>query len=173
VIVTNCCNNYGPFQYPEKLIPLTILNALSGQALPVYGDGQNVRDWLYVEDHCDALRTVLARGKPGETYNIGGSTERTNIEVVKMICDLVDELHLHATADPWKQVKYVKDRPGHDRRYAIDSSKIMGQLGWRPKESFELGMRKTVAWYVSNMQWVNEIRSGAYCEWIQKNYGGR
>lgn len=174
VIITNCSNNYGPFQFPEKLIPLTILNALSGQHLPVYGDGQNVRDWLYVEDHCDALRRTLECGKPGQTYNIGGSSERKNIDVVKTICNLIDELRPNTVLGScWKQVKYVKDRPGHDRRYAIDSSKIMQELGWQPKEPFEMGMRKTVKWYLSNMNWVAEIRSSAYYEWIQQNYGGR
>ncbi|MGA8042155.1 MAG: dTDP-glucose 4,6-dehydratase [Terracidiphilus sp.] len=174
VLTTNCSNNYGPYQFPEKLIPLMILNALEGKPLPVYGDGQNVRDWLFVEDHCAAIRTVLERGRPGETYNIGGNSERKNLDVVTAICDLVDELRPNpALGSRRKLITYVKDRPGHDRRYAINASKIASELDWRPSEPFESGLRKTVAWYLQNDAWVQSVRTGAYLEWILKNYGER
>jgi len=174
VLTTNCSNNYGPYQFPEKLIPLMILNALEGKPLPVYGDGKNVRDWLFVEDHCAAIRAVLDRGKPGETYNIGGNSEKANIDVVNTICDLVDEMRPQAGAEPRRKlITYVQDRPGHDRRYAIDARKIARELGWKPAEQFESGLRKTVRWYLDNSEWVNSVRSGAYREWIEKNYGKR
>ena len=174
VLTTNCSNNYGPFQFPEKLIPLMILNALEGRPLPVYGDGKNVRDWLFVEDHCAAIRAVLERGRVGETYNIGGSSERANIDVVTAICDLVDEMRPQSGGAPRRQlIRFVEDRPGHDRRYAIDASKITGELGWRPAEKFESGLRKTVAWYLENSEWVASVRTGAYREWIARNYAER
>jgi dTDP-glucose 4,6-dehydratase len=170
-LITNCSNNYGPRQFPEKLIPLMIINALGGKPLPVYGDGLNVRDWLYVEDHCEAIRAVLASGRPGETYNIGGRSEKTNIEVVKTICSVLQEER------PGREyaslITFVQDRPGHDRRYAIDSTKIESELGWRPRESFETGMRQTVRWYLENMQWVENVTSGAYQQWIAVNYAAR
>lgn len=173
-LTTNCSNNYGPYQFPEKLIPLIVLNALEGKALPVYGDGANVRDWLFVEDHCTAIRTVLEKGRPGECYNIGGSSERKNIDVVNVICDLVDELASPLPSGPRRQlITYVKDRPGHDRRYAIDASKIAHELGWKPAERFESGLRKTVSWYLEHPAWVQSVRSGKYLDWIQKNYGDR
>jgi dTDP-glucose 4,6-dehydratase len=173
-LTTNCSNNYGPFQFPEKLIPLVLLNALEGKPLPVYGDGLNVRDWLYVLDHCAAIRCVLAKGRPGETYNIGGQSERTNLHVVTTICDLLDELMPDAAiGSRRKLVTYVKDRPGHDRRYAIDSAKIQRELGWTPLTGFEQGIRQTIEWYLANMEWVGEVRSGAYHEWMQLNYKGR
>ncbi|MGB9418667.1 MAG: dTDP-glucose 4,6-dehydratase [Acidobacteriaceae bacterium] len=176
-LTTNCSNNYGPLQFPEKLIPLMVLNAINGKPLPVYGDGLNVRDWLYVGDHCSAIATVLAKGRPGETYNVGGLNEMSNIAVVETICDILDELHpdeLHPGAVPRRQlVTYVKDRPGHDRRYAIDCGKLTAELGWKPQESFPSGIRKTVAWYLENMPWVEAITSGAYREWIDRNYAGR
>ncbi|WP_433974531.1 dTDP-glucose 4,6-dehydratase [Tunturiibacter lichenicola] len=173
-IVTNCSNNYGPYQFPEKLIPLMIANALQGKALPVYGDGMQVRDWLYVGDHTSALRTVLERGRIGETYNIGGGNQRSNLEVVTMVCELLDELVPKSTFRPHLQlVKYVTDRPGHDRRYAIDARKLEGELGWRPKESFETGLRKTVEWYLENAAWVENVTSGAYQQWIEQNYSTR
>ena len=171
-IVTNCSNNYGPYHFPEKLIPLVILNALEGKNLPVYGKGDQIRDWLYVEDHARALYTVVTRGKAGETYNIGGRNERRNLEVVETICDLLDELA--PKADPYrKQITYVADRPGHDRRYAIDADKIRRELGWMPQETFESGIRKTVVWYLENLQWVEHVKSGAYMNWIEQNYGKR
>jgi dTDP-glucose 4,6-dehydratase len=174
VLTTNCSNNYGPFQFPEKLIPLVILNALEGKPLPVYGDGKNVRDWLYVEDHCAAIRRVLGSGRPGETYNVGGDSERANIDVVTAICDLVDEMRPQAGAAPRRSlITYVQDRPGHDRRYAIDASKIMRELNWKPAEQFEGGLRKTVRWYLENSEWVNGVRTGAYREWLAKNYAQR
>ena len=174
VLTTNCSNNYGPFQFPEKLIPLMILNALEGRPLPVYGDGANVRDWLYVGDHCAAIRAVLERGRLGETYNIGGNSERANIDVVTTICDLVDEMRPRAGAGPRRElITYVKDRPGHDRRYAIDASKIERELGWRPDERFESGLRKTVRWYLDHPAWVESVRTGAYLDWIKKNYTER
>jgi dTDP-glucose 4,6-dehydratase len=174
VLTTNCSNNYGSFQFPEKLIPLMILNALEGKPLPVYGDGKNVRDWLFVEDHCAAIRTVLDKGRPGETYNIGGNSERTNIDVVRTICNLVDELRPHPSAGArTRLITYVEDRPGHDRRYAIDASKIVRELGWQPAEQFEGGLRKTVQWYLENSAWIDSVRTGAYREWIAQNYAER
>lgn len=171
VLTTNCSNNYGPYHFPEKLIPLVIHNALGGKPLPIYGDGQQVRDWLYVKDHCSAIRRVLADGKIGETYNIGGWNEKPNLEVVHTICDLLDELAPREDSASYRdQLTFVKDRPGHDRRYAIDASKIERELGWRPAETFETGLRKTVAWYLSNQEWVQNVTSGAYREWIDKQY---
>jgi len=173
-IITNCSNNYGPYQFPEKLIPLMIANALQGKALPVYGDGQQVRDWLYVVDHCRALRTVLKRGRVGETYNIGGGNQRSNLEVVTTVCALLDELVSKSKFKPHRQlVKYVTDRPGHDRRYAIDARKLEGELGWRAEESFETGLRKTVEWYLANADWVEGVTSGAYQHWVTQNYADR
>jgi dTDP-glucose 4,6-dehydratase len=174
VLTTNCSNNYGPFQFPEKLIPLMILNALEGKPLPVYGDGKNVRDWLFVEDHCAAIRSVLESGRPGETYNVGGNSERANIDVVTAICDLVDEMRPQAGAASRRGlITYVQDRPGHDRRYAIDASKITRELHWKPAEQFEGGLRKTVRWYLENSEWVKSVRTGAYRDWIAKNYAER
>ncbi|HUX27796.1 MAG TPA: dTDP-glucose 4,6-dehydratase, partial [Terracidiphilus sp.] len=175
VLTTNCSNNYGPFQFPEKLIPLMILNALEGKPLPVYGDGKNVRDWLFVEDHCTAIRAVLRDGRIGETYNIGGNSERANIEVVTTICDLVDEMRTAAVgAAPRRElITFVGDRPGHDRRYAIDASKISRELEWKPAEGFESGLRKTVRWYLEHPSWVDSVRTGAYREWIKQNYSER
>lgn len=174
VLTTNCSNNYGPFQFPEKLIPLIILNALEGKPLPVYGDGGNVRDWLFVEDHCSAIRAVLERGRPGEVYNIGGNSERKNLDVVTAICDLVDEMRPDPAAGPRRRlITFVKDRPGHDRRYAIDSGKIRRELGWTPAEKFESGLRHTVRWYLENMDWVENVRSGGYLRWMEQNYGER
>jgi dTDP-glucose 4,6-dehydratase len=170
-LTTNCSNNYGPFQFPEKLIPLVILNALTGKAIPVYGDGQNVRDWLYVADHCEAVRTVLAMGQPGETYNIGGRNEKPNLEIVQTICDLLDEFKPNGSAVPrQKLITFVKDRPGHDQRYAINARKIETELGWRPRETFETGLRKTVEWYLSHDAWVREVTSGQYRQWLAKQY---
>jgi dTDP-glucose 4,6-dehydratase len=174
VLTTNCSNNYGPFQFPEKLIPLVILNALEGKPLPVYGDGKNVRDWLFVEDHCAAIRAVLQRGRVGETYNIGGNSERTNIEVVNLICDLVDEMRPPRSSGARRNlITFVKDRPGHDRRYAIDASKLTRELGWQPAEQFEGGLRKTVRWYLDHSSWVESVQTGAYLEWITQNYTER
>jgi dTDP-glucose 4,6-dehydratase len=170
VLTTNCSNNYGPFQFPEKLIPLMILNARNGKPLPVYGDGKNVRDWLYVEDHCTAIATVLERGRPGETYNVGGWNEKPNIEIVQTICDLVDELASRGGPSRRELITYVKDRPGHDRRYAMDARKIERELGWKPKETFESGIRKTVRWYLGNEEWVNDVTSGHYRQWIATHY---
>ena len=171
-LVTNCSNNYGPFQFPEKLIPLVLSNALAGKPLPVYGDGQQVRDWLFVADHCSALRTVLAHGLPGETYNIGGDNQRTNLTVVETLCDLLDELR--PTSTPRRTLlRFVQDRPGHDRRYAIDATKIQSELNWHPAESFETGLRKTVQWYLDNEDWVESVTSGAYQQWISQNYSTR
>jgi dTDP-glucose 4,6-dehydratase len=173
-ITTNCSNNYGPFQFPEKLIPLVILNALEGKPLPVYGDGQNVRDWLFVGDHCSAIRTVLEKGRPGDTYNVGGNSEKANLDVVKTICKLLDELQPHSSiADRTELIKFVPDRPGHDRRYAIDATKITRELGWRPTVTFEEGLRRTVEWYLENTEWIENVRSGAYREWIKQNYEQR
>jgi dTDP-glucose 4,6-dehydratase len=173
-LTTNCSNNYGPYQFPEKLIPLIIMNALSGKPLPVYGDGQNIRDWLYVEDHCAAIRTVLARGKPGETYNVSGDSERRNIDVVSTICKLLDELHPHSPVVPHEGlVTYVKDRPGHDRRYAMNATKLRTSLGWQPIETFESGIRKTIRWYLDRPEWVTRMTTGGYREWMQLNYGNR
>jgi dTDP-glucose 4,6-dehydratase len=172
VLTTNCSNNYGPYQFPEKLIPLMIHNAVNGKALPVYGDGQNVRDWLYVEDHCDAILTVLEGGRLGETYNVGGLNEQKNLDVVNILCAILDELHA-AGAPHSKLITYVKDRPGHDRRYAIDCRKLQGELGWAPRESFATGIRKTIEWYLDNPKWVEKIVSGEYREWIKGNYASR
>jgi len=173
-IITNCSNNYGPYQFPEKLIPLMIANARQGKPLPVYGDGQQVRDWLYVIDHCRALRTVLERGRVGETYNVGGGNQRSNLEVVKTLCALLDELVPESKFRPHIElVQYVTDRPGHDRRYAIDARKLEGELGWRAEESFETGLRKTVEWYLANSAWVENVTSGAYQQWVTQNYSGR
>ncbi|MFT4114932.1 dTDP-glucose 4,6-dehydratase [Silvibacterium sp.] len=173
-LTTNCSNNYGPFQFPEKLIPLMILNALEGKPLPVYGDGLNIRDWLFVEDHCSAIRAVLERGRLGETYNVGGNSERNNIHVVNTICDLLDELRPDAKIGSRRSlITYVKDRPGHDRRYAINAEKITRELGWQPSLDFEAGIRSTVSWYLEHLDWVNEIRSGAYQQWIETNYAER
>ena len=173
-MITNCSNNYGPYQFPEKLIPLMIANALKGKPLPVYGDGQQVRDWLYVLDHCRALRTVLERGRTGETYNVGGGNQRSNLEVVKTLSALLDELVPGSKFKPHFQlVQYVTDRPGHDRRYAIDARKLEGELGWRAEESFETGLRKTVQWYLANSAWVENVTSGAYQQWVVQNYAGR
>jgi dTDP-glucose 4,6-dehydratase len=173
-IITNCSNNYGPYQFPEKLIPLMIANALQGKNLPVYGDGQQVRDWLYVVDHCRALRAVLERGRVGETYNVGGGNQRSNLEVVTTLCALLDELVPESKFRPHKElVKYVTDRPGHDRRYAIDARKLEGELGWGAQESFETGLRKTVEWYLANSAWVEGVTSGAYKKWVSENYDGR
>jgi dTDP-glucose 4,6-dehydratase len=172
VLTTNCSNNYGPYQFPEKLIPLMIHNALHGKSLPVYGDGQNVRDWLYVTDHCDAIFTVLEKGQLGETYNVGGLNEQKNLDVINILCAILDELHPEGA--PHNQlITYVKDRPGHDRRYAIDCSKLQSALGWTPKESFATGIRKTVQWYLDNSRWVEKIVSGEYREWIAGNYASR
>ena len=173
-LITNCSNNYGPHQFPEKLIPLVLTYALKGKALPIYGDGQQVRDWLYVGDHASAIRVVLAEGRLGETYNIGGNNQRSNLEVVLAICALLDELVPRSAFRPHKQLlTYVQDRPGHDRRYAIDARKIECELGWKPAESFETGLRKTVQWYLDNTEWVERVTSGAYREWEQTNYGDR
>lgn len=171
-ITTNCSNNYGPLQFPEKLIPLMILNALNGKPLPVYGDGKNVRDWLYVSDHCTGIRTALARGRPGETYNIGGNSEKNNLEVVHAVSAILDELH-PAGAPHSKLITFVKDRPGHDRRYAIDATKIKRELGWEPTERFETGLRKTVEWYLTNDIWVQSVVSGDYRRWVDLNYAAR
>jgi dTDP-glucose 4,6-dehydratase len=171
VLTTNCSNNYGPYQFPEKLIPLCILKALQGQDLPIYGDGQQVRDWLYVVDHCKGIEKVLEKGVVGETYNIGGWNEKTNLEVVHTLCDLLDELQSREDGKSYReQITFVKDRPGHDRRYAIDATKIAGELGWRPEETFETGIRKTVQWYLENQDWVANVQSGEYKNWLNKNY---
>jgi len=171
VVTTNCSNNYGPYHFPEKLIPLVILNAINGKPLPIYGDGQQVRDWLYVGDHCSAIRTVLAKGRLGETYNIGGWNEKANIGVVKTICQILDEVKPRADGQSYaKQITFVKDRPGHDRRYAIDARKIERELGWRPAETFDTGIKKTVQWYLDNPIWVEGVVSGSYRDWLQKQY---
>ncbi|MFP5410024.1 MAG: dTDP-glucose 4,6-dehydratase, partial [Gammaproteobacteria bacterium] len=171
VLTTNCSNNYGPLQFPEKLIPLVIHNALAGKPLPIYGDGSNVRDWLYVGDHCSAIRRVLETGRVGETYNIGGCNEKTNLEVVHTLCAILDELHADSPVTPHaKLITFVKDRPGHDRRYAIDATKIERELGWTPSETFETGIRKTVAWYLAHPDWVAHVTSGEYRHWVSKNY---
>lgn len=172
VLTTNCSNNYGPYHFPEKLIPLMIVNALAGKSLPVYGDGMQIRDWLYVKDHCSAIRRVLEAGRLGETYNIGGWTEKPNIEIVHTVCELLDELRPKADGSSYKsQVTFVTDRPGHDRRYAIDARKIERDLGWRPAESFETGIRKTVQWYLDHPEWVANVQSGAYRDWVSQQYG--
>lgn len=174
ILTTNCSNNYGPYQFPEKLIPLMIHNALTGKPLPVYGDGQQVRDWLHVEDHCEAIRCVLKAGRLGETYNIGGNSEKANIDVVHTICDILDSERPRADGQSYRrQISFVKDRPGHDRRYAINATKIRDELGWTPKETFETGLLKTVRWYLANSTWTERVISGAYREWIQKNYAAR
>ncbi|MFX1680959.1 dTDP-glucose 4,6-dehydratase [Mitsuaria sp. CC2] len=172
VVTTNCSNNYGPYHFPEKLIPLMIVNALAGKPLPVYGDGQQIRDWLYVTDHCSGIRAVLAGGTLGETYNIGGWNEQANIDIVKTVCALLDELRPDPAGPYARLITYVKDRPGHDRRYAIDARKIERDLGWRPAETFETGIRKTVQWYLANEEWSSRVLSGAYREWVSKQYGG-
>jgi dTDP-glucose 4,6-dehydratase len=169
-LTTNCSNNYGPFQFPEKLMPLMILNARDEKPLPVYGDGQNVRDWLYVEDHCSAIATVLRRGRPGETYNIGGWNEKPNIEIVQTISDLVDEIVPRPQGSRRELITFIKDRPGHDRRYAMDARKIERELGWKPKETLESGIRKTVRWYLENEAWVQDVTSGSYRQWIATHY---
>lgn len=171
-LTTNCSNNYGPYQFPEKLIPLMIMNALYGKPLPVYGDGQNIRDWLYVRDHCSAIATVLAGGRVGEVYNVGGLSEKANIDVVHTLCGIMDELHPEG-APHNKLIIYVKDRPGHDRRYAVDCSKLQTELGWQPAENFEGGIRKTIEWYLANLPWAQEITSGNYRKWIEQNYASR
>jgi dTDP-glucose 4,6-dehydratase len=174
VLTTNCSNNYGPYQFPEKLIPLMVLNAIEGKPLPVYGDGKNVRDWLFVEDHCSAIREVLEHGRPGETYNVGGNSERANIDVVTTICDLVDELcPAPGASSRRKLITYVQDRPGHDHRYAIDARKITQELNWKPSVDFECGLRKTVRWYLDNPNWIDSVRTGAYRDWIAQNYAER
>jgi dTDP-glucose 4,6-dehydratase len=171
VLTTNCSNNYGPFHFPEKLIPLIIVNALAGKPLPVYGDGQQVRDWLYVSDHCSAIRRVLEAGHLGETYNVGGWNEKPNIEIVHTVCALLDELRPRADGQPYaQQIAFVKDRPGHDRRYAIDARKIERELGWKPAETFESGIRKTVQWYLDHPEWVANVQSGAYRDWVANQY---
>ena len=171
VLTTNCSNNYGPYHFPEKLIPLCILNALNGKPLPIYGDGQQIRDWLYVKDHCSAIREVLKQGKIGDTYNVGGWNEKSNIEVVRILCAILDELRPKVDGSKYEnQITYVKDRPGHDRRYAIDASRLERELGWRPQETFETGLRKTVLWFLENETWVNHVVSGEYQHWVQKQY---
>ena len=171
VVTTNCSNNYGPYHFPEKLIPLVILNAMNGKPLPIYGDGQQVRDWLYVGDHCSAIRAVLANGELGETYNIGGWNEKANIDVVRTICQILDKVKPRTDGQPYaKQITFVKDRPGHDRRYAIDARKIERELGWRPAETFDTGIKKTVQWYLDNPFWVEGVVSGSYRDWLQKQY---
>jgi dTDP-glucose 4,6-dehydratase len=172
-LTTNCSNNYGPYQFPEKLIPLIIANALAGKPLPVYGDGQNVRDWLYVGDHCSAIREVLARGKAGETYNIGGWNEKKNLEVVHTLCELLDTARPKTQGAYRDQITYVTDRPGHDRRYAIDACKLERELGWKPSETFETGLKKTVQWYLENQAWTDEVASGEYRKWMETNYAQR
>jgi dTDP-glucose 4,6-dehydratase len=173
-LTTNCSNNYGPFHFPEKLIPLMIVNALEGKPLPVYGDGMQVRDWLYVKDHCSAIRRVLEAGRLGETYNVGGWNEKPNIEIVNTVCALLDELRPKAGGESYReQITYVTDRPGHDRRYAIDARKIEKELGWKPADTFDTGIRKTVEWYLANGEWVRNVQSGAYREWVEKQYDAK
>lgn len=174
VLTTNCSNNYGPYHFPEKLIPLCIQNALAGKPLPIYGDGQQIRDWLYVKDHCSAIRRVLEIGKVGEVYNVGGWNEKANLDVVRTLCAILDELHPRQDGQSYaEQITYVTDRPGHDRRYAIDAGKLEQQLGWKPVETFETGIRKTVQWYLDNQAWVGNVLSGDYQSWLEKNYAGR
>ncbi|OFJ49542.1 dTDP-glucose 4,6-dehydratase [Janthinobacterium lividum] len=174
VLTTNCSNNYGPYHFPEKLIPLMIVNALAGKPLPIYGDGQQIRDWLYVKDHCSAIRRVLESGRLGEVYNIGGWNEKPNVEIVQTICSLLDTLRPRADSASYsQQITYVTDRPGHDRRYAIDASKIARELGWKPEETFDSGIRKTVQWYLDNAEWIEHIQSGVYRDWLVENYAGR
>ena len=173
-LTTNCSNNYGPFHFPEKLIPLVIANALAGKPLPIYGDGKQVRDWLYVGDHCAGIRAVLSRGKPGETYNIGGWNEKTNLDVVQRLCDMLDKFSPKADGTSYRnQITFVADRPGHDRRYAIDASKIARELGWKPQETFDSGIEKTVRWYLDNQDWVRNVQSGEYMNWMRQNYDRR
>ncbi|WP_062789172.1 dTDP-glucose 4,6-dehydratase [Aquitalea pelogenes] len=174
VLTTNCSNNYGPYHFPEKLIPLVILNALAGKPLPIYGDGQQIRDWLYVKDHCSAIRTVLAQGRLGETYNVGGWNEKANLDVVHTICAILDTLRPKADGTGYaEQITYVQDRPGHDRRYAIDARKLERELGWKPAETFESGIRKTVEWYLDNQDWVSNVTSGNYRQWLEQHYGNK
>jgi dTDP-glucose 4,6-dehydratase len=174
VLTTNCSNNYGPFHFPEKLIPLMFVNALAGKPLPVYGDGQQIRDWLYVKDHCSAIRRVLAAGKTGEVYNIGGWNEKANLDIVHTVCALLDEMHPRSDKKSYKeQITFVADRPGHDRRYAIDAHKLERELGWKPAETFETGIRKTMQWYLDNPGWVANVQSGNYKQWVEKNYAER
>ncbi len=174
VLTTNCSNNYGPYHFPEKLIPLMIVNALAGKPLPVYGDGQQIRDWLYVKDHCSAIRCVLAKGRLGEVYNIGGWNEKANLDIVHTVCTLLDELRPRTDSKSYReQIVFVTDRPGHDRRYAIDARKIERELGWKPAETFDTGIRKTVRWYLDNQGWVGNVQSGSYRQWVEKNYAGR
>ncbi len=170
VLTTNCSNNYGPYHFPEKLIPLMIVNALALRPLPVYGDGQQIRDWLYVADHCSGIRAVLARGRTGQTYNIGGWNEKPNLEIVRTICALLDEMQPDPEGTYARLITFVKDRPGHDRRYAIDARKIERELGWRPAETFDTGIRKTVRWYLDHGEWVQQVQSGAYREWVAQQY---
>ena len=174
VLTTNCSNNYGPYHFPEKLIPLCILNALNGKPLPIYGDGQQIRDWLYVKDHCSAIRRVLEAGQLGETYNVGGWNEKANLDVVNTLCAILDELKPRADGESYAtQITFVQDRPGHDRRYAIDARKLEKELGWKPQETFETGIRKTVQWYLDNQEWVQHVTSGEYRHWVQKQYDGQ
>jgi dTDP-glucose 4,6-dehydratase len=174
VLTTNCSNNYGPYHFPEKLIPLMIVNALAGKSLPVYGDGQQIRDWLYVKDHCSAIRRVLEQGGLGEVYNVGGWNEKANLDIVHTVCALLDELRPRANGKSYReQISFVTDRPGHDRRYAIDARKLERELGWKPAETFETGIRKTVQWYLDNQDWVGNVQSGNYRQWVEKNYAGR
>jgi len=173
VLTTNCSNNYGPYHFPEKLIPLIITNARAGKALPIYGDGQQVRDWLYVSDHCAAIRRVLADGRLGDVYNVGGWNEKANLEVVHTLCDILDQLDPRAQGSYREQITYVQDRPGHDRRYAIDARKLERELGWKPAETFESGIRKTVQWFLDHQDWVSDVQSGEYLKWIDKNYAQR
>ena len=174
VLTTNCSNNYGPYHFPEKLIPLCILNALNGKPLPIYGDGQQIRDWLYVKDHCSAIRRVLEAGQLGETYNVGGWNEKANLDVVNTLCAILDELQPRPDGQPYAtQITFVQDRPGHDRRYAIDARKLEKELGWKPQETFETGIRKTVQWYLDHQDWVNHVASGEYRHWLEKQYEGR
>ncbi|OFZ65890.1 MAG: dTDP-glucose 4,6-dehydratase [Betaproteobacteria bacterium RBG_16_56_24] len=174
VLTTNCSNNYGPYHFPEKLIPLMIVNALAGKALPVYGDGQQIRDWLYVMDHCSAIRCVLEKGRLGEVYNVGGWNEKANLDIVHTVCALLDELRPRSDGKSYRgQITFVTDRPGHDRRYAIDARKIERELGWKPAETFETGIHKTVQWYLDNQDWVSRVQSGDYRKWVEKNYAGR
>ena len=174
VLTTNCSNNYGPYHFPEKLIPLMVVNALAGKPLPIYGDGQQVRDWLYVKDHCSAIRRVLEAGRPGETYNVGGWNEMPNLDIVHTVCGLLDSLRPRTDGQSYSsQITYVTDRPGHDRRYAIDASKIERELGWKPAETFATGIRKTIEWYLANPEWVARVQSGAYRDWVQTNYASR
>jgi dTDP-glucose 4,6-dehydratase len=172
-LTTNCSNNYGPFHFPEKLIPLIIANAQAGKALPVYGDGRQVRDWLYVSDHCAAIRRVLDAGRCGETYNVGGWNEMANLDVVHALCGILDRLAPKASGSYGEQITFVKDRPGHDRRYAIDAGKIERELGWKPAETFDSGILKTVQWYLANQAWVEDVQSGAYAKWVEQNYFNR